>query len=169
LLIVDWARIAATVNQQSTVNNRSVAGFGCLDDCAVYSSILLDHCNHPRNVGSFDPRDPDVATGVARDEVCGDVIRLQLRVDPAAQLIREARFKTFGCAPAIAASSLITEWLRGRTLESAASVAPDAVADALALPSHKLHCATLAVAAIRQALDDWESRHGSIRNAAGGV
>jgi trehalose-phosphatase len=118
-----------------------------------YSDTLIDHCNSPRNVGAFPRDEPGVATGVARDEVCGDVIRLQIRIDPGTRVIRDARFKTFGCAPAIAAASLVTEWLKGRTVDEAARIESVAIASALSLPPHKLHCATLAAAAIRRALE----------------
>lgn len=123
-----------------------------------YGSKLLDHFRHPRNVGSFDTAAAGIGTGTAGSPAEGDVIRLQIRVVPDG-VIAEARFKCHGCAAAIAAGSLVTEWLVGRRLEEALAIGNEAIAAALALPAQRIHCSLLAEEAIRAAIADYRSRH----------
>ncbi|HYS82712.1 MAG TPA: Fe-S cluster assembly scaffold IscU [Anaeromyxobacteraceae bacterium] len=124
-----------------------------------YSDKLLDHCENPRNVGSLDPADPDVGTGLVGAPSCGDVMKLQIRVGPGGR-IEEARFKTFGCGSAIASSSLVTEWVKGRTVGEALAIQNTQVAEELALPPVKLHCSVLAEDAIKAAVADWRRKQG---------
>jgi nitrogen fixation NifU-like protein len=124
-----------------------------------YSDKVLDHVENPRNVGSLDPADPDVGTGLVGAPACGDVMKLQIRVSPEG-IIEEARFKTFGCGSAIASSSLVTEWVRGRTVEGALAITDREVAQELALPPVKLHCSVLAEDAVRAAVADWRRKKG---------
>ncbi len=123
-----------------------------------YSEKLLDHFNHPRNMGSLDKDDPHVGTGVVGSPECGDVMKLQIRVDEGT--ITDARFKTFGCGAAIASSSLATEWLKGRTLQQAEGLQNTQLADELALPPVKVHCSVLAEGAVKAAIEDWKQKHG---------
>ena len=125
----------------------------------TYSDKLLDHCENPRNVGSLDPADPDVGTGLVGAPACGDVMKLQIRVGPEGR-IEEARFKTFGCGSAIASSSLVTEWVKGRTVGEALAIQNTQVAEELALPPVKLHCSVLAEDAIKAAVADWRRKRG---------
>jgi nitrogen fixation protein NifU and related proteins len=125
----------------------------------TYSDKLLDHCENPRNVGSLDPADPDVGTGLVGAPACGDVMKLQIRVGPGGR-IEEARFKTFGCGSAIASSSLVTEWVKGRTVGEALAIQNTQVAEELALPPVKLHCSVLAEDAIKAAVADWRRKRG---------
>lgn len=118
-----------------------------------YSDKVIDHYNHPRNVGSLDKSDPSVGTGVVGAPECGDVMKLQIQVDAAGQIV-DARFKTYGCGSAIAASSLATEWIKGKTLEQAVQVRNTEIARELALPPVKMHCSVLAEEAIRAAVED---------------
>ena len=118
-----------------------------------YSDKVLDHYNNPRNVGSLDKADPNVGTGVVGAPACGDVMKLQIRVDPAGRIV-DAKFKTFGCGSAIAASSLATEWIKGKTVEEALEVKNTQIAQELALPPIKVHCSVLAENAIRGAIED---------------
>ena len=126
----------------------------------TYSDKLLDHCENPRNVGSLDPADPDVGTGLVGAPACGDVMKLQIRVGPEGR-IEEARFKTFGCGSAIASSSLVTEWVKGRTVGEALAIQNTQVAEELALPPVKLHCSVLAEDAIKAAVADWRRKRGA--------
>ncbi len=123
----------------------------------TYSDKLLDHVERPRNVGTLDAADPHVGTGLVGSPACGDVMRLQIRVNDAGR-IEEARFKTFGCGSAIAASSLVTEWVTGKSLDEAASVKNRAIAEELSLPPVKLHCSVLAEEAIEQAIADYRRK-----------
>jgi nitrogen fixation protein NifU and related proteins len=125
-----------------------------------HSDKLLDHCENPRNVGSLDPADPDVGTGLVGAPACGDVMKLQIRVGPEGR-IEEARFKTFGCGSAIASSSLVTEWVKGRTVGEALAIQNTQVAEELALPPVKLHCSVLAEDAIKAAVADWRRKRGA--------
>jgi len=125
----------------------------------TYSDKLLDHCENPRNVGSLDPADPDVGTGLVGAPACGDVMKLQIRVGPEGR-IEEARFKTFGCGSAIASSSLVTEWVKGRTVGEALAIQNTQVAEELCLPPVKLHCSVLAEDAIKAAVADWRRKRG---------
>ncbi len=123
-----------------------------------YGDKVLDHYENPHNVGGFDKDDDAVGTGMVGAPACGDVMRLQIRVDDGG-VITEARFKTYGCGSAIAASSLTTEWLKGRTLAQALAIKNQAIADELALPPVKIHCSVLAEDAIRAAVADYRAKH----------
>lgn len=125
-----------------------------------YSEKILEHNSAPRNVGTLDVNDPQVGTGLVGSPSCGDVMRLQIRVDDEGR-IEEARFKTFGCGSAIAASSLVTEWVTGKSLEAAASVKNEAIAEELNLPPVKLHCSVLAEQAIEQAIADYRRKQAA--------
>jgi nitrogen fixation protein NifU and related proteins len=120
----------------------------------AYSDKLIDHYENPRNVGSFDAEDGDVGTGMIGAPACGDVMRLQIKVNAEGR-IEEARFKTYGCGSAIASSSLVTEWVKGKTLDEALEIKNTAIAEELALPPVKIHCSVLAEGAIRAAVDDY--------------
>ena len=126
----------------------------------AYSDKVLDHYENPRNVGSFDKGDPSVGTGMVGAPACGDVMKLHIKVGEDG-VIEEARFKTYGCGSAIASSSLVTEWLKGRTLDQALAIENTAIAEELALPPVKIHCSILAEDAIKAAVADYRSRHGT--------
>ena len=136
----------------------------------AYSDRVLDHYENPRNVGTLDVQDPQVGTGMVGAPACGDVMKLQIKVNPATVQIRvdedgviaDARFKTYGCGSAIASSSLVTEWLKGRTLEQALDIQNTAIAEELALPPVKLHCSVLAEDAIRAAIDDLRAKQDAL-------
>ena len=121
----------------------------------AYSEKVLDHYNNPRNVGALDKRDPNVGTGMVGAPECGDVLRLQLKVNPETGVIEDAKFKTFGCGSAIASSSLATEWVKGRTVDQALEIKNVAIVNELSLPPVKIHCSVLAEDAIRAAIDDY--------------
>jgi len=125
-----------------------------------YSAKVIDHYENPRNAGSFDKGDDSVGTGMVGAPACGDVMRLQIKVDENG-IIRDARFKTYGCGSAIASSSLVTEWVKGKTLDKARSIKNSDIASELALPPVKIHCSILAEDAIKAAVADYRSRHGS--------
>ncbi|HJM40365.1 MAG TPA: Fe-S cluster assembly scaffold IscU [Planctomycetota bacterium] len=122
-----------------------------------YSDKVIDHYENPRNVGSLDKDANDVGTGIVGAPECGDVMKLQIQVDDEG-VIREAKFKTFGCGSAIASSSLATEWLKGRTLDEATEIRNSDIATELALPPVKIHCSVLAEDAIKQAIEDFQSK-----------
>ena len=124
----------------------------------AYSKQLIDHYEKPRNVGSMDKEDTTVGTGLVGAPACGDVMKLQIKVDEKG-VIEDAKFKTFGCGSAIASSSLITEWVKGKTLGEARSIKNTAIADELALPPVKIHCSVLAEDAIKAAIDDYKKKH----------
>jgi nitrogen fixation protein NifU and related proteins len=124
-----------------------------------YSSKVVDHYENPRNVGSLDKADPDVGTGLVGAPACGDVMKLQIKVNGEG-VIEDARFKTFGCGSAIASSSLVTEWVRGRTVTEALAIRNTDVARELALPPVKIHCSVLAEDAIKAAVADWRKKRG---------
>ncbi len=124
----------------------------------AYSDKVLDHYENPRNVGSFDKGDPSVGTGMVGAPACGDVMRLQIKVNDEG-VIEEARFKTYGCGSAIASSSLLTEWVKGKTLEEAQQIKNTDIAEELALPPVKVHCSVLAEDAIKAAIDDFRGKH----------
>ncbi len=126
----------------------------------TYSSRVIDHFENPRNVGSFSKDDVDVGTGMVGAPACGDVMRLQIKVNPQTGIIEDARFKTYGCGSAIASSSLVTDWVRGKTLEQARNIRNSDIALELALPPVKIHCSILAEDAIKAAIDDYVARHG---------
>jgi len=123
----------------------------------AYSSKVLDHYEHPRNVGSFDKNDPSVGTGMVGAPACGDVMKLQIKVNRLG-VIEDARFKTYGCGSAIASSSLLTEWVKGKTLEQAAEIKNSQIAEELALPPVKIHCSVLAEDAIKAAIADYRRK-----------
>ena len=125
----------------------------------AYSEKVVEHYENPRNVGGFDNADGDVGTGMVGAPACGDVMKLQIRVNPATGVIEDARFKTYGCGSAIASSSLVTEWVKGKTLDQALQIKNTAIAEELALPPVKIHCSILAEDAIKAAVDDYKSRH----------
>jgi len=122
----------------------------------AYSPKVLDHAENPRNVGTLDKNDPDVGTGLVGAPACGDVMRLQIRVKDG--IISDAKFKTFGCGSAIAASSLATEWIKGKTLEEAASIQNSEIVEELNLPPVKIHCSVLAEDAIKSAIADYRKK-----------
>ena len=124
----------------------------------AYSNQVIDHYENPRNVGSFDKNDPTVGTGMVGAPACGDVMRLQIKVDNETGVITDARFKTYGCGSAIASSSLVTEWVKGKTLDEAASLKNSQIAEELALPPVKIHCSILAEDAIKAAVEDYKKR-----------
>jgi nitrogen fixation NifU-like protein len=126
----------------------------------AYSDKVVDHYENPRNVGSFEKGDASVGTGMVGAPACGDVMKLQIKVDPDTGLIEDARFKTYGCGSAIASSSLVTEWVKGKTLDQALTIKNNHIAEELALPPVKIHCSILAEDAIRAAVDDYKTRHG---------
>ena len=127
----------------------------------AYSDKVLDHYNHPRNVGSFDKKSSDVGTGLVGAPECGDVMKLQIKVDPATGIIEDAKFKTFGCGSAIASSSLATEMLKGRTVDEALQIKNTEIVNELALPPVKIHCSVLAEDAIKAAIADYKQKQES--------
>ncbi len=126
----------------------------------AYSDKVLDHYENPRNVGKFDDDDASVGTGMVGAPACGDVMRLQIKVDESG-VIEDARFKTYGCGSAIASSSLVTEWVKGKTLDEAAAIKNSEIAEELALPPVKIHCSVLAEDAIKAAIDDFRAKGGA--------
>ena len=124
----------------------------------AYSDKVIDHYENPRNVGSFDKSDPDIGTGMVGAPACGDVMKLQIKVNSGG-VITDARFKTYGCGSAIASSSLVTEWVKGKTLDQAREITNSTIAEELALPPVKIHCSILAEDAIKAAVDDYRNRH----------
>ena len=124
----------------------------------AYSEKVIDHYENPRNVGSFDKNDPNIATGMVGAPACGDVMKLQLKVTDSG-VIEDAKFKTYGCGSAIASSSLVTEWVKGKTLEEAGEIQNTQIAEELALPPVKIHCSILAEDAIKAAIEDYKSKH----------
>jgi len=124
----------------------------------AYSDKVLDHYNHPRNVGSFDKSDPSVGTGMVGAPECGDVMKLQVKVDEATGVIADAKFKTFGCGSAIASSSLATEWLKGKTVDEALAIKNTDIVNELSLPPVKIHCSVLAEDAIKAAITDYKAK-----------
>jgi nitrogen fixation NifU-like protein len=123
-----------------------------------YSDKVIDHYNHPRNVGSMDKKDSDVGTGLVGAPECGDVMKLQIKVNPQTNIIEDAKFKTFGCGSAIASSSLATEWVKGKTIDEALAIKNTEIVKELALPPVKIHCSVLAEDAIRAAIGDWKKK-----------
>jgi nitrogen fixation NifU-like protein len=127
----------------------------------AYSDKVIDHYENPRNVGSFAKDDPTVGTGMVGAPACGDVMKLQIKVDNDTGIITDAKFKTYGCGSAIASSSLVTEWLKGKTLDQAGTIKNKEIAEELALPPVKIHCSILAEDAIKAAVDDYRNRHST--------
>jgi len=126
----------------------------------AYSDKVIDHYNNPRNVGQLDKSSAEVGTGLVGAPECGDVMRLQIKVNPDTQIIEEAKFKTFGCGSAIASSSLATEWVKGKTVDQAMEIKNTDIVKELALPPVKIHCSVLAEDAIRVAIGDWKKKNG---------
>ncbi len=126
----------------------------------AYSQKVIDHYSNPRNVGTLDKNQPNVGTGLVGAPECGDVMRLQIAVDPETQRITDAKFKTFGCGSAIASSSVATEWLKGKTVEEAMTISNMDIVEELSLPPVKIHCSVLAEDAIRAAIDDYRVKNG---------
>ncbi len=133
----------------------------------AYSDKVVDHYNNPRNVGTLDKSAAEVGTGLVGAPESGDVMRLQIRVNPETQVIEEAKFKTFGCGSAIASSSLATEWIRGRTVDDALAIRNTDIVKELSLPPVKIHCSVLAEDAIRAAIGDWRKKNGVMEAAPG--
>ncbi len=126
----------------------------------AYSDKVLDHYTNPRNVGTLDKSSAEVGTGLVGAPECGDVMRLQIKVNPDTQVIEDAKFKTFGCGSAIASSSLATEWIKGKNVEEALAIKNTDIVKELALPPVKIHCSVLAEDAIRAAIGDWKKKQG---------
>jgi nitrogen fixation NifU-like protein len=131
----------------------------------AYSDQVIDHYNNPRNVGTLDKASTEVGTGLVGAPECGDVMRLQIRVNPETQVIEEAKFKTFGCGSAIASSSLATEWIKGRTVDDAMAIKNTDIVKELSLPPVKIHCSVLAEDAIRAAIGDWKKKNNVAETA----
>jgi nitrogen fixation NifU-like protein len=130
-----------------------------------YSEKILDHYSNPRNVGSFDAADPTVGTGLVGAPECGDVMKLQIKVNPDTGVIEDAKFKTFGCGSAIASSSLATEWLKGKTVEEARAIKNTEIVEELALPPVKVHCSVLAEDAIKAAIQNYQQKQETAETA----
>ena len=127
----------------------------------AYSEKVIDHYENPRNVGSFDNSDESVGSGMVGAPACGDVMKLQIKVNPETNVIEDAKFKTFGCGSAIASSSLATEWVKGKTVNEALEIKNTDIVKELALPPVKIHCSVLAEDAIRAAISDWKKKNGN--------
>jgi nitrogen fixation NifU-like protein len=125
----------------------------------AYSDKVIDHYNNPRNVGALPKEDPSVGTGLVGAPECGDVMKLQIKVNEQTEIIEEAKFKTFGCGSAIASSSLATEWVKGKTLAEALAIKNTDIVKELSLPPVKIHCSVLAEDAIKAAITDWKKKH----------
>jgi len=125
----------------------------------AYSDKVIDHYNNPRNVGALPKEDPNVGTGLVGAPECGDVMKLQIKVNEETQMIEDAKFKTFGCGSAIASSSLATEWVKGKTLVEALTIKNTDIVKELSLPPVKIHCSVLAEDAIKAAITDWKKKH----------
>ena len=132
----------------------------------AYSDKVVDHYNNPRNVGSLDKKDQNVGTGLVGAPECGDVMKLQIRINPETQIIEDAKFKTFGCGSAIASSSLATEWLKGRSVDDALAIKNTAIVKELNLPPVKIHCSVLAEDAIKAAVRDYQQKQPADDNKA---
>ncbi|HWP20738.1 MAG TPA: Fe-S cluster assembly scaffold IscU [Burkholderiaceae bacterium] len=130
----------------------------------AYSSKVIDHYENPRNVGSFEKGDETVGTGMVGAPACGDVMKLQIKVNPETGVIEDARFKTYGCGSAIASSSLVTEWVKGKTLDEALTIKNTQIAEELALPPVKIHCSILAEDAIKAAVQDYKAKQSATVN-----
>jgi len=132
----------------------------------AYSDKVLDHYQNPRNVGSLDKSDPNVGTGVVGAPECGDVMKLQIKVDDSGKIV-DAKFKTYGCGSAIASSSLATEWLKGTSVDAAAQIKNTQIVEELSLPPVKIHCSVLAEDAIKAAIEDWRKKRVASKQTAG--
>jgi nitrogen fixation NifU-like protein len=135
----------------------------------AYSDKVVDHYNNPRNVGTLDKSATEVGTGLVGAPECGDVMRLQIKVNPETQVIEDAKFKTFGCGSAIASSSLATEWVKGKTVAEALAISNTDIVKELALPPVKIHCSVLAEDAIRAAIGDWKKKNSVAETETAGV
>jgi len=133
---------------------------------ATYSDKVIDHYSNPRNVGSFAKDEPNVGTGIVGAPECGDVMKLQVKVNPLTGVIDDAKFKTFGCGSAIASSSLATEWLKGKTVDEALAIKNTDIVEELALPPVKIHCSVLAEDAIKAAISDYKKKQSADKPAA---
>jgi nitrogen fixation NifU-like protein len=131
----------------------------------AYSDKVVEHYEHPRNVGAFDKGDESVGTGMVGAPACGDVMKLQIKVNAQTGLIEDARFKTYGCGSAIASSSLVTEWVKGKSLDEAMTIKNTDIAQELALPPVKIHCSILAEDAIKAAVQDYKAKRGTEQEA----
>ena len=131
----------------------------------AYSDKVIDHYNHPRNVGSLDKSSSEVGTGLVGAPECGDVMKLQIKVNPQTNIIEDAKFKTFGCGSAIASSSLATEWVKGKTVEEALAIKNPEIVKELSLHPVKIHCSVLAEDAIRAAIGDWKKKQETAKPA----
>ena len=125
----------------------------------AYSEKVIEHYENPRNVGSLDKNDESVGTGLVGAPACGDVMRLQLKINPETEVVEDAKFKTFGCGSAIASSSLVTEWVKGKSLDEAMTIKNTQIAEELALPPVKIHCSILAEDAIKAAVSDYKAKN----------
>jgi nitrogen fixation NifU-like protein len=134
----------------------------------AYSEKVVDHYNNPRNVGSFKKDEDDVGTGLVGAPECGDVMKLQIKIDEGSGIIEDAKFKTFGCGSAIASSSLATEWVKGKTLDEALAIKNTEIVKELSLPPVKIHCSVLAEDAIKAAISDWKTKHPDNDNGTKG-
>ena len=132
----------------------------------AYSEKVVEHYENPRNVGSFDKGDDTVGTGMVGAPACGDVMKLQIKVNPVTGLIEDAKFKTYGCGSAIASSSLVTEWVKGKSLDEALTIKNTHIAEELALPPVKIHCSILAEDAIKAAVNDYRAKTALVQKAA---
>lgn len=132
----------------------------------AYSDKVVDHYNNPRNVGNLDKKDPNVGTGLVGAPECGDVMKLQLKINPETNVIEDAKFKTFGCGSAIASSSLATEWVKGRTVDQALEIKNTQIVKELNLPPVKIHCSVLAEDAIKAAVRDYKAKQGASEEKA---
>jgi nitrogen fixation NifU-like protein len=132
----------------------------------AYSDKVIDHYNNPRNVGNLDKKDPNVGTGLVGAPECGDVMKLQIKINPETNVIEDAKFKTFGCGSAIASSSLATEWLKGRTVNEALTIKNVEIVKELNLPPVKIHCSVLAEDAIKAAVRDYQAKQGTSEEKA---
>src|SRR5204862_41521 len=132
----------------------------------AYSEKVIEHYEHPHNVGTLDKEDPNVGTGLVGAPACGDVMRLQIRVNPETGVVADAKFKTFGCGSAIASSSLVTEWVKGKTLDEAMGLKSSQIVEELNLPPVKIHCSVLAEDAIKSAIADFRKKQAEQRGAA---
>ena len=130
----------------------------------AYSEKVIEHYENPRNIGSLDKNAPDVGTGLVGAPACGDVMKLQIKVNEKG-VIEDARFKTFGCGSAIASSSIATEWIKGKTLDEAETIKNTQIAQELSLPPVKIHCSVLAEDAIKAAISDYKAKHGTAKAA----
>ena len=131
----------------------------------AYSDKVIEHYEQPRNVGTLDKEDPNVGTGLVGAPACGDVMRLQIRVNPETNVVEEAKFKTFGCGSAIASSSLVTEWVKGKTIDEAMTLKNSQIVEELNLPPVKIHCSVLAEDAIKSAIADFRKKQASRSDA----